>query len=60
MIGLPADALRHGGSLSDFGSTIHPYPTLTNAFRAAGDVYGRSRLTPRIRALLQRYFRLIG
>jgi pyruvate/2-oxoglutarate dehydrogenase complex dihydrolipoamide dehydrogenase (E3) component len=59
MIGLPTHALRHGASLNDFGATIHPYPTLTNAFRAAGDVYRRSRLTPRVRALLQRYFQLL-
>ena len=60
MIALPAQALRHGASLNDLGATIHPYPTLTSAFRAAGDVYRRSRLTPRVRALLRRYFRLLG
>jgi pyruvate/2-oxoglutarate dehydrogenase complex dihydrolipoamide dehydrogenase (E3) component len=60
MIGLAASALTGGGRLSDFGSTIHPYPTQTNAFRAAGDAYNRSRLTPRIRALLKHYFRLLG
>ena len=59
MIGVPTYALMRGASLNDFGSTIHPYPTYTNAFRAAGDAYRRSRLTPRIRALLQRYFRLL-
>jgi pyruvate/2-oxoglutarate dehydrogenase complex dihydrolipoamide dehydrogenase (E3) component len=58
MIGLPTFALMRGASVNDFGSTIYPYPTHTNAFRAAGDAYRRSRLTPRIRALLQRYFRL--
>ena len=59
MIGVPTHALTHGASLNDFGATIHPYPTLTNAFRAAGDVYRRSRLTPRVRALLKQYFRML-
>ena len=59
MIGVAAHALTHGASLNDFGATIHPYPTLTNAFRAAGDVYRRTRLTPRVRALLKQYFRLL-
>jgi pyruvate/2-oxoglutarate dehydrogenase complex dihydrolipoamide dehydrogenase (E3) component len=58
MIGVATHALTHGASLADLGSTIQPYPTLNNAFRAAGDVYGRSRLTPGVRRLLQRYFRL--
>ena len=38
MIAVAAHALTHGASLSALGSTIHPYPTLNNAFRAAGDV----------------------
>ena len=49
-------ALKHGARLGDLGSVIYPYPTQTNAFRAAGDAYGRSRLTPRVRAVLKRYF----
>ena len=43
MIGLAAYALKHGGRLGDLGSVIYPYPTQTNAFRAAGDAFGRSR-----------------
>src|SRR3954468_1130705 len=58
MIAVATHALTHGASLGDLGSTIHPYPTLTNAFRAAGDAYGRSRLSPRVRQLLAGYFRL--
>jgi hypothetical protein len=50
--------LTHGASLAELGSTIHPYPTLNNAFRAAGDAYARSRLTPLVRRALRRYFRL--
>jgi pyruvate/2-oxoglutarate dehydrogenase complex dihydrolipoamide dehydrogenase (E3) component len=59
MIGVATDALRRGASLADLGATIHPYPTLNNAFRAAGDAYARRRLTPRVRRLLARYFRLV-
>ena len=57
MIGVAAHALTHGASLADLGSTIYPYPTLNNAFRAAGDAYGRTRLTPGIRRVLTHYFR---
>ena len=60
MIGVATHALTHGASLADLGSTIQPYPTLNNAFRAAGDAYGRSRLTPGIRRGLKRYFQLFG
>ena len=60
MIGLAASALKHGVRLGDLGSVIYPYPTLTNAFRAAGDGFGRSRLTPRVRHLLKRYFQLLS
>ena len=57
MIGLAAYALRRGASLDELGATIFPYPTTTNAFRTAADAYRRTRLTPRVRAWLQRYFR---
>ncbi len=57
MIGVAAYALRRGASLDDLGATIFPYPTTTNAFRTAADAYRRTRLTPRVRAWLQRYFR---
>ena len=59
MIGVAAYALRRGASLDDLGATIFPYPTTTNAFRTAADAYRRTRLTPRVRAWLHRYFRLM-
>jgi pyruvate/2-oxoglutarate dehydrogenase complex dihydrolipoamide dehydrogenase (E3) component len=58
MIGVATQALTHGARLGDLGSTIQPYPTMNNAFRAAADAYARTRLTPAIRGLLRRYFRL--
>jgi len=57
MIGEAAYALTHKGSLSDLSSTIHPYPTQTEALRMAGDAYRRSLLTPRLRRWMERYFR---
>jgi pyruvate/2-oxoglutarate dehydrogenase complex dihydrolipoamide dehydrogenase (E3) component len=58
MIALPADALRRRATLDDLGATITPYPTASNAFRAAADAWRRTRLTPRVRGWLARYFRL--
>ena len=57
MIGEAAYALTHHGTLADLSSTIHPYPTQIEALRMAGDAYRRSRLTPRVRRWLERYFR---
>jgi pyruvate/2-oxoglutarate dehydrogenase complex dihydrolipoamide dehydrogenase (E3) component len=60
MIGVATHAMTRGDSLADLGATIHPYPTLNNAFRAAADAYNRTRLTPGRRRLLRRYFRILG
>ena len=57
MIAEAAYALTRGGTLTDLSSTIHPYPTQTEALRKAGDQYRRSRLTPLVRGLMERYFR---
>jgi pyruvate/2-oxoglutarate dehydrogenase complex dihydrolipoamide dehydrogenase (E3) component len=56
MIGEAAYALTHGGTLADLSATIHPYPTQAEGLRQAGDIYRRSRLTPRLRTFLERYF----
>ncbi len=56
MIAEAAYALTHGGTLSDFSSTIHPYPTRADALRLTGDAYRRTLLTPRLRRWLERYF----
>ncbi|MBI3494119.1 MAG: FAD-dependent oxidoreductase, partial [Acidobacteria bacterium] len=57
MIAEAAYVLKHGGTLTDLSSTIHPYPTLAEALRKAGDQYRRSLLTPMVRGLMERYFR---
>lgn len=48
-------AMTHGLGLSKIGSTIHPYPTQAEAIRKLGDQYNRTRLTPFVKALFQRW-----
>jgi pyruvate/2-oxoglutarate dehydrogenase complex dihydrolipoamide dehydrogenase (E3) component len=57
MIGEAVYALTHGGTLGALSSTVHPYPTQTEALRKAGDAYRRQALTPSVRRWLERYFR---
>jgi pyruvate/2-oxoglutarate dehydrogenase complex dihydrolipoamide dehydrogenase (E3) component len=56
LIGQVASLMRRGGSLAEFSSDIVPYPTVADSLRKAGDAYRRAQLTPRIRAVLGRYF----
>ncbi len=56
MIGEAAYTVMHKGTLSDLSSTIHPYPTQSEALRMAGDPYRRSLLTLRVRRWMERYF----
>jgi pyruvate/2-oxoglutarate dehydrogenase complex dihydrolipoamide dehydrogenase (E3) component len=56
LIGCVASLMRRRGSLADFSSDIFPYPTVAEVLRKAGDAYRRAGLTPRVRALLERYF----
>ena len=58
LIGHVADVMRRGGSVGDFSAVIFPYPTIAEALRKAGDRYRRQGLTPRVRRLLEYYFRL--
>jgi pyruvate/2-oxoglutarate dehydrogenase complex dihydrolipoamide dehydrogenase (E3) component len=51
-IGEIALAMTAGLSLSDLARTIHPYPTQAEALKRAGDLWMRSRLTPRAKRLL--------
>jgi pyruvate/2-oxoglutarate dehydrogenase complex dihydrolipoamide dehydrogenase (E3) component len=57
LIGEATLALTHRHTLSDLSSTIHPYPTHAEALRKVGDQYRRTLLTPRVRTLMERYFR---
>jgi pyruvate/2-oxoglutarate dehydrogenase complex dihydrolipoamide dehydrogenase (E3) component len=56
MIAEATYALTHKGTLADLSSTIHPYPTETEALRMTGDAFRRSQLTPCLRRWLERYF----
>jgi hypothetical protein len=41
--------------LGKIGETIHPYPTQADAIRRLGDQYSRTRLTPNVRKLFERW-----
>lgn len=49
MIGEAVLAMRQGVGLGRFAETIHPYPTQAEVLRKLGDVYNRTRLTPRVK-----------
>ena len=36
-------------------STIHPYPTQAEALRTAGDAYMRTKLTPTVKKLFEKW-----
>lgn len=48
-------AMTHGLGLSKIGSTIHPYPTQAEAIRRLGDQYSRTRLTPFVKTMFQKW-----
>ena len=48
-------AMTHGLGLSNIGSTIHPYPTQAEAIRKLGDQYNRTRLTPFVKGLFNKW-----
>jgi pyruvate/2-oxoglutarate dehydrogenase complex dihydrolipoamide dehydrogenase (E3) component len=41
-------AIVHGVGLGGIKDVIHPYPTRADAIRRLGDVYNRTKLTPRV------------
>ncbi|MDT8443553.1 MAG: mercuric reductase [Desulfuromonadales bacterium] len=48
-------AMTHGLGLKQIGSTIHPYPTQAEAIRRIGDQYNRTRVTPFVKWLLNKW-----
>ncbi len=48
-------AMTHGLGLKKIASTIHPYPTQAEAIRHLGDQYNRTRLTPWVKFLMQKW-----
>jgi pyruvate/2-oxoglutarate dehydrogenase complex dihydrolipoamide dehydrogenase (E3) component len=58
LIALAGSTIARGATLDEWASAVYPYPTRAEAFRKIGDAYRRTRLTPRVRAWLERYFRV--
>lgn len=48
-------AMTHGLGLQKIGSTIHPYPTQAEAIRKLGDQFNRTRLTPFVKRLFEKW-----
>lgn len=55
MIGEITLAMTHGLGLKKIASTIHPYPTQGEAIRKVGDLYNRTRLTPFVKKLFNKW-----
>lgn len=49
-------AITNGVNLGGIGGTIHPYPTLAEAYRKAADQWRRRKLTPLVRRVLALWF----
>jgi len=50
-------AMKHGIGLSGIAETIHPYPTQADAIRKVGDCFNRTRLTPFVMSLFDKWLR---
>lgn len=48
-------AMAGGMGLAKLSSVIHPYPTQAEAIRQVGDAFNRTRLTPRVKRLFERF-----
>jgi pyruvate/2-oxoglutarate dehydrogenase complex dihydrolipoamide dehydrogenase (E3) component len=48
-------AMRGKVGLGSLASVIHPYPTQADAIRKLGDAYNRTRLTPFVKSLMERW-----
>ena len=55
LIGELTLAMKGKLGLKTIGGTIHPYPTQADAIRKTGDLYNRTRLTPFVKNLMQRW-----
>ena len=55
MIGEISVAMASGVGLGRLAKVIHPYPTQAEAIRQCGDAFNRTRLTPAVQRLFQRW-----
>ena len=50
-------AMTAGVGLGRLASVIHPYPTQAEAIRQLGDMFNRTRLTPKVKRLFAAWLR---
>lgn len=50
-------AMVAGIGLGSFSGVIHPYPTRAEAIRKAADAYNKTKLTPTVASMMQKWFR---
>jgi pyruvate/2-oxoglutarate dehydrogenase complex dihydrolipoamide dehydrogenase (E3) component len=55
LIGELSLAMTNRLGLKKIGSAIHPYPTQAEAIRKLGDMYNRTRLTPTVAAVMNKW-----
>ncbi len=48
-------AMTNGLGLGAIAKTIHPYPTQAEAIKRLGDAYNKTRLTPRVKSIFNRW-----
>ncbi|MES1211054.1 MAG: FAD-dependent oxidoreductase, partial [Acidobacteriota bacterium] len=60
MIGELCLAITHNIGLGKIASVIHPYPTQGEIVKKAADQWRRTKLTPTVKKLFGRWFRLTG
>ncbi len=60
LIAEAALAMTNGLGLSAMGRTIHPYPTVAEAYRKAADQRRKEKLTPLAKRVLGLWFRVFG
>jgi pyruvate/2-oxoglutarate dehydrogenase complex dihydrolipoamide dehydrogenase (E3) component len=58
MIGELCLAVTHGIGLNRIASVIHPYPTQGEVVKKAADQWRRGKLTPGVKKLFERWFRV--
>ncbi|MDH3285371.1 MAG: mercuric reductase [Acidobacteriota bacterium] len=57
LIGELSLAMTAGVRLGSVANAIHPYPTQAEAIRKLGDAYNKTRLTPRVQWLMEKWFK---
>ena len=55
LIGEVSLAMTHGLGLKKIATAIHPYPTQAEAIRKLGDQFNRTRLTPLVKSLFEKW-----